>query len=369
MPDGYAAPVTARTDDCPGVLRVHDAADGGLARVRLPGGLLSAAQLAVLATAAADLGDGGLELTSRGNVQLRGLSPGGEAELAARIADAGLLPSTTHERVRNIVASPLAGLDTSHDLTALIRACDAALCAAAPLAELSGRFLIAIDDGRGDVARLDADVVVTAGPDARVGTLPVAEADAARTVVAVCAAFLDARRAQGSSAWRMRELDGMEWALAPPPIAAPPPEPAGPVPQIDGGTALALLAPLGRLDRGQAALLAGIAGPRGLRVTPWRSVVVPDVADPEAAATAAAAAGLGVDAASAWYRLSACAGRPGCAKSLADVRADAAATPNRWPGRQVRWSGCERRCGRPVDTDIDVVATGSGYRVTGDDGA
>jgi precorrin-3B synthase len=357
--------MAAPTDRCPGVLRVHDAADGGLARIRLPGGLVSAAQLVALATAAAELGDGGLELTSRGNVQVRGLAPGAEAELADRLTDAGLLPSTTHERVRNIVASPLAGLDSYHDLTALIRACDAALCATPALADLSGRFLIAIDDGRGDVARLDADVVVTtAGPDAYVGTLRVSTEDAVPTVIGVCLAFLEERRAQGSTAWRVRELDGMAWALALPPTEPPPPEPVGAVSQVDGGTALALLAPLGRIEPDQAGLLADVAGPRGLRVTPWRSVVVTDVADPAATAAAAAATGLGIGADSPWYRLSACAGRPGCERSLADVRRDAAATPNRWPGRQVRWSGCERRCGRPTDTDVDVVATGSGYRVT-----
>jgi precorrin-3B synthase len=54
---------------------------------------------------------------------------------------------------------------------------------------------------------------------------------------------------------------------------------------------------------------------------------------------------------------------------LADVLGDAAATPNRWPGRQVRWSGCERRCGRPVDTEVDVVATPDGYRISGLAGA
>jgi len=377
--------MAAPTDHCPGVLRVHDAADGGLARIRVPGGLVSSHQLVALTTAAAELGDGALELTSRGNVQLRGLSAGDETALADRLSDAGLLPSTTHERVRNIVASPLAGLDTPDDLTSLVRACDAALCAAPPLAELSGRFLIAIDDGRGDVARLDADVVVTtAGADTCVGTLRVPAADAVWALIAVCAGFLAERHAQDSSAWRVRELTGgldrvceRAWhALptaqpgpAPAPTAPPPPEPVGPVSQVDGGTALTLLAPLGRLDRDQAALLADIAGPRGLRITPWRSVVVPDVADPAATAAAAAATGLGVDAASPWYRLSACVGRPGCGRSLADVRADAAATPNRWSGRQVRWSGCERRCGRPTDTDVDVVATESGYRVTGDAGA
>src|SRR3954451_15182501 len=96
--------VRDRADACPGALQTHAAADGALARVRLPGGLVTRAQLAVLATAALDLGDGALELTSRGNVHLRGLGPGADTELAVRLTAAGLLPSPSHDRVRNVLA-------------------------------------------------------------------------------------------------------------------------------------------------------------------------------------------------------------------------------------------------------------------------
>src|SRR5690242_7820687 len=107
--DTPAPAAAARTapDACPGALQTHPAADGGLARVRVPGGTLTAGQLRALAAAARDLGDGALELTSRGNVQLRGLTGSAEAELGDRLAAAGLLPSATHERVRNVVASTI----------------------------------------------------------------------------------------------------------------------------------------------------------------------------------------------------------------------------------------------------------------------
>src|SRR3954467_11361758 len=102
-------PTRDRADACPGALQTHAAADGALARVRVPGGGLSSAQLAALAAAAGELGDGARELTSRGNVQLRGLAPGTEPELGDRLAGAGLLPSPTHERIRNVLASTLSG--------------------------------------------------------------------------------------------------------------------------------------------------------------------------------------------------------------------------------------------------------------------
>jgi precorrin-3B synthase len=62
------------TDACPGALQVHQAADGALARVRMPGGTLTAAQLAALADTSNRLGSGTLELTGRGNLQIRGIT-------------------------------------------------------------------------------------------------------------------------------------------------------------------------------------------------------------------------------------------------------------------------------------------------------
>jgi precorrin-3B synthase len=46
-----ARPFRDRTDACPGALQTHAAADGALARVRVPGGALTSEQLRVLAPA------------------------------------------------------------------------------------------------------------------------------------------------------------------------------------------------------------------------------------------------------------------------------------------------------------------------------
>jgi precorrin-3B synthase len=370
----------AAADRCPGVLRLAVAADGHLARIRLPGGFISAGQMRVLARLAGELGDGRAELTSRGNVQLRALAADAASLLTDRLSLAGLLPSLSHDRVRNVLASPLAGLDEGCDLTAIVRALDAGLCARPRLAELPGRFLFAVDDGRGDVAGLGADVVAQVRPDGwMVNGLA---ADDAVTVMLACAeAFLDEAAAQGGTAWRIADLaDGAERVraavaarLGRPAAARPPgpsPAPAGPAARPvgvvgPGGTAAVLLAPLGRLTAAQLTWLAGHVTGRPARITPWRSLVLPDLHDAAGVLRDAARLGFGVDMTSPWLRVSACAGRPGCASALADVQADAAAFATRWPEQIVHVSGCARHCGRPQDTGIDVTATSEGYQVAG----
>ncbi|MGW0122655.1 cobalamin biosynthesis protein CobG, partial [Streptomyces sp. NPDC003327] len=131
------------------------------------------------------------------------------------------------------------------------------------------------------------------------------------------------------------------------------------LPGVLGGRAVHVLAPLGRLT---AAQLRGLAdGAEEVRLTPWRGAVVVGV--PAARLDALEAYGLVTRPDSPWVGVSACTGRPGCAKSLADVRADAAPAT---AGLPVHLSGCERRCGHPHGTWIDVLATGDGaYLVDG----
>ncbi|MFG2196628.1 precorrin-3B synthase [Streptomyces sp. NPDC048639] len=397
-PSAPLPPARNRDDACPGALRLHSADDGALARVRIPAGVLDVDQAGVLADVAERLGDGELHLTSRGNVQMRGLGDGCGSELAELLDAAGLLPSRRHERVRNIVASPLSGLDRTgrRDVQPWARGLDGLVCVSGTAADLSGRFLFAVDDGRGDVAGLGADVTIVAeaeGPYAAVhmGGSPAVRVpgdDAPRAALAAAETFVTSVRERGIRAWRIRELpDGgealardllrslvTEGVAAAPAGAVLPHGSEGPEPGLiegpDGARAVSVLAPLGRLTVAQWRLLAAVAGHDGrgeLRLTPWRGVVVPGL--PRASAPRRLddlrAAGLVTDPGSPWLGVGACTGRPGCAKSLADVRADAEAALLPAPGGlPVYWSGCERRCGHPRGEWVDVLATGDGYDIS-----
>jgi precorrin-3B synthase len=150
-------------DACPGILDLHEARDGFVARIRLPGGYASAATLRALADLASRFGSGSVDLTARGNVQLRGVPATEAAELGRQAALAGLLPSPAHDRARNIMASPLAGLAGHADLRRLVRALDRALLADPGLAALPGRFLFCLDDGTGRAGLSSCDVGVRRG--------------------------------------------------------------------------------------------------------------------------------------------------------------------------------------------------------------
>ncbi|MGW2178471.1 precorrin-3B synthase [Streptomyces sp. NPDC001732] len=400
-PPGDPSP-RGRDDACPGTLRLHGADDGALARVRVPGGVLSAAQADALGRAAEELGDGELHLTSRGNVQLRGLGPDCGAELARRLGGAGLLPSARHERIRNVVASPLSGLDDSGagDVRPWLSGLDALLCADDETAGLSGRFLFALDDGRGDVAALGADVTLIAQGDGtallRIGTaratIRVPGERAPQAALVAAGAFLERARAHG--AWRVAELPGGaddlhaeiaerlrragldatrdtlgSRAPSTPQVPTGRTGPAvGIVNSPYGTAALSVGAPLGRITAEQWRALTDAAHRSGdeLRLTPWRGIVVPG-ADRRRAPQlldGLAAVGLVTGPDSPWTGVGACIGRPGCAKSLADVRADAAAVLGPVGALPVYWSGCERRCGHPRGEWVDVVAGPDEYRIS-----
>ncbi|OBB26644.1 precorrin-3B synthase [Mycolicibacterium peregrinum] len=373
---------TRDNDACPGALTVHQAADGALVRIRLPGGMITPAQLTALAEVAEQFGSPAMELTSRGNIQIRALTDTDGA--ATALADAGLLPSPTHERARNIVASPLSGRSGGTiDVRPLVTELDDAIQADPALAGLPGRFWFSLDDGRGDVSGIDADTGVHARDDGTCALLLAGRDTGVRldtgaavtTLITVARRFLDIR----GKAWRITELDDHSALLDGLTVTAPagatwPPTvqpPVGWIPQNDGRITLGAGVPLGVLQARTAHFLAAIESP--LVITPWRSVLVCDVGEGEADMSLRVLAPLGLvfDENSPWLRVSACTGSPGCAKSIADVRADAAdvasnpapsdgAGPRREAHRH--FVGCERACGSPPTAEV-LVATEDGYRL------
>jgi precorrin-3B synthase len=345
-------------------------------------------------------------------VQVRGLAADVGGPLAELLAEAGLLPSLSHERVRNVLAAPLAGRGPAAlaPTDELVAALDRELCAEPDLAELPGRFLFAVDDGCGGLGGVGADVELRAE---RLGfrlrldggdTSAVLSAErASGAAVDAARAFLELRRADGAGAWRVGELrEGAERLAAllglglRQPVVSAACTDSGAAPhehalrgdgagapgrlgahvQRDGLFAVAVLPPLARLGAAQLGQLAELAdaldaGPAPapgraarVRVAPWRALYFVDV--PAAAVEwllgELEAAGLVSSNASGWLGLSACAGLGACARAGADVRTAAAGRALARAGAGApaeHWSGCERRCGEPA-VAIKFVASGAG---------
>ncbi|OBK82797.1 nitrite reductase [Mycolicibacter sinensis] len=270
-----------RADRCPGVLRPWAADDGLLVRLRLVGGRLPAASLARLLQVSAEFADGSVYLTKRANLQLRGLA-GCDGRLApaavAALESTGLLPSRSHELVRNILVSPQTGHAGGRaDLRPVAARLDALLCDDPRLAALPGRFLFVLDDGRGDLIdrSADAGLVALSGTEAqlRVGEnwgAVVYIADAAERLAALAGAFQAARGDGPDAPWHIRELPAPLLSV----MAADArlPEPSGPLPfgPVPGGTHVPV--PDGVLTAAFGRTLLDAAE---LVVTPWHGIFVP----------------------------------------------------------------------------------------------
>jgi precorrin-3B synthase len=137
------------------------------------------------------------------------------------IKSTGLLPSTTHELVRNILVSPQTGCAGGRtDLKPVAASLDSALLADPQMVRLPGRFLFTLDDGRGDLleklthpGRRGSDLGFVA-LTAEEGQLRIGDHwgevvgvdEAALHLAGLAAAFLSVRGVGVSTPWHLREL-------------------------------------------------------------------------------------------------------------------------------------------------------------------
>jgi precorrin-3B synthase len=280
-----AVPASARTrgDLCPGVFRPWPAPDGALVRLRLVGGQLSAPALAGLAVVARSFGDGTIHLTGRANLQLRGL-PSHDGVLLPEVVEAiertGLLPSRSHELVRNFMISPLSGRHGGWaDLRPVAAELDDLVRADAELSELPGRFLFVLDDGRGDLVQRTTDLGLMALDDdtaqLRIGStgwgsiVPLGQAP--RAMAELAREFVRQRGTGADAPWHVDELTHPLRGAEPRDPRTLASSPALPYGVLDDFEHVAV--PDGVLEADLIAALVERGG-AGLVVTPWRGVLV-----------------------------------------------------------------------------------------------
>ncbi len=369
-------------------MRVVQARDGGLARLRLAGGELRADAAHALAHAAMCCGSGIIDITNRANLQLRGIHDDAHARLVGIALDAGLGPQAQGgDDLRNVMLSPLA----SDATRALCDAIVGAMQRDPALHALSPKFALQLDGGE-RLAMLDHphDVWLSATDDGsryafglggtvphRIGDAPALGSVARDDVVAFVLSALHAFLARASNEeHRMRALiariglplivDSLsfdavrsDWRRAPADASLR----FGAHPMPDRAAwYVGAQPPLGRLDAATLDALADLASAHAqgrLVMTPWQGVLLPDVAESRTRYVIERldALGLVTDANAPLARMIACSGSTGCARSHADTKADAhrLATLLRAPV-DVHLSGCERSCAAAHPVPVTMMA-------------
>jgi precorrin-3B synthase len=382
-----------RRGTCPALSAPMPTGDGLLIRLS-PTGTIALDALAGLCAAARSHGNGIVEVTTRGSIQVRGLTATSAPAFARAVATLGI-DGNVHVPV---ITDPLAGLaaDAALDADALAAALRDALAATAWVAGLDPKVSVAIDAGA--TLHLDAMVAdvrlraelghdgphlhIALGGDAttavaigRVAPEHAIEA-AMRLLAAIAARGQDARardivRGEGMGALRAAAADLL--TDAPPSPARTAAEPIGTHPLVGGLVASGLGLAFGHTDAsalGQLIDAAKIAGARGVRATPGRALLIVGLAPAMAPAVGAAAERLGfiVRPADPRRHIAACSGMPLCASARAPTRTLApaiatAATSLLDGSLTVHLSGCAKGCAHARAAALTLVGEPGGYGV------
>ena len=390
-----------RPSACPGLLRIVQARDGGICRIKLAGGTLTSEQANAVAEGAQRYAGSVIEATNRANLQIRGIVKEQEALIDSLLA-AGLGPShAAGDDVRNLMLSPSAGIDRQmlFDTRELAAQILATLQGQERFHDLSAKFAVQLDGGE-RLAMLEHphDLWLSAveregerwlafglagcPTDQPAGRVPLEDGHA--LVVAVLELFLELA---GPEHTRMRHLlvDVPQAEFLARLAERLPFQPVsiwqrsvsnevlhiGAHPQAQAGHVyVGGVPPLGRLDstmlRG-AARLAQEYGDATLRFTPWQSLLLPNIHHDNADEVIRRlhALGLVCDAGQALSRLIACTGSTGCAKGLADTKQDAlqlaALLQRHGQLLSVHLSGCPRSCAAAHSAPVTLLAVTPGH--------
>ncbi|MGN8000085.1 cobalamin biosynthesis protein CobG [Sphingomonas sp. 22176] len=336
---------------CPDAWRPMAAGDGLLVRVKPRLARLTRAQLLGLCEVALAHGNGLIDLTSRGNLQIRGVTEAGWRTLVERLIALDLVDADPEaEKRRNVLVAPdwQAGDDTHRIAVDLLAALDAVpvlpgkmgfVVDAGPrplLSDAPGDFRIERDGAGGLILRADG----------RTNGAFVAVGDEAAALVRLAHWFVETG---GAASGRM-----VRHAAPLPSWAAEHIAPAAPVGPIAPGRhplGTALAVPFGQLD---AAALAGAAvgAVTGIRITPWRTILAEGVG--------LQATGLIGDPADPLLRADACVGAPACPQASVETRTLARALAPLVPGR-LHVSGCAKGCARAQAAEVVVTGRDGRY--------
>jgi ferredoxin-nitrite reductase len=407
---------------CPDIYHPAIARDGLLTRLRIPGGVLSAAQCVAIEQLLTATGLDYIQVTNRANLQLRALRLDLDQEVLTALTDCGLAASDRGvDGIRNIMLSPTAGIDPQEliDVRPLAAAWHQYLTDHPELGILSTKFSVGFDGG-GSVGIVDRpnDITLLAVSDHEFdlylsirdrGSAPVSvdvrlELDECLPMLAAIAqtyrqgiellggaarrklrlrdviehwgltgfSEIVQREFGDSSRFIFKNLD-RDFAVA----RADGNYHLGSHPQSQPDRYyLGIVLQLGQWTRAQVKGLGEIAARYGsgtIRLTPWQNIILPDVksADLELVQSLITELGLIHTANHPSSLLRACAGSAGCQFGATDTQRDAIDLSNYLAANfkldrpvSIHFSGCDKSCAQHDRADITLWGVeGTNYRL------
>ncbi|EKQ68488.1 assimilatory nitrite reductase (ferredoxin) precursor [Leptolyngbyaceae cyanobacterium JSC-12] len=403
---------------CPGLFYGTLAQDGFLIRIRTPGGLLNAQQGWAIATLVERWGSVSLQVTNRANLQIRAVHDAPTADIFQTLQTLGLAAQNpTVDHLRNVMTSPTAGIDFQEliDTRPFVQGLDAYIQSHPELVDLPAKFSIGIDGGgtvgigtrspkpwehRYNEIQLAAVIEngavyfrLALGGDKQLWDTQVAiRPDECVPVVAALATVYCNYVNQfphRSKKPRMKHLLhdwGIERYLQqvnqhlPRPLgsvsACSSPAPSQPFahigvhPQRQSGLSyIGIPLQLGLLTATQLRELVRLSqtfGRHHLRLTPWQTIVLPDILDEQVPEVLQhlSAADLSVSDNQVDAAIVACSGKPGCAGSKTQTQTHAIALASYLKQHlmltspvNIHLTGCPKSCAQPSPADITLLGT------------
>ncbi|MGH1419780.1 MAG: precorrin-3B synthase [Hyphomicrobiaceae bacterium] len=379
QPDSDALP--NRKGWCPGALRPMQTGDGLLVRIKPRNNRMSCHNARQLADLSRRYGNGIIDLTQRANLQIRGVTDTNLESLVETLSHLGLLDeSVAVESVRNILVSPLAGIDpTAADLTALTAQLETALRDTPSLHALPGKFSFAVDaGGKLPLGPTTSDITLTAVPNTNLwdlehagSTHPVCRIETRNAVGEIVKLAQEFLRQQSATVRRMRDLANTTLPN---------------VNKIAAGThvigrlsldeeceLVALGCAFGRITADQLSQIATAAENvdcSTLHLTPWHSIFIPCQTSDTAAIILSTAkqVGLITELTDARRSIAACPGHPACRQGQTSAMADAETLSqivnlegNAFTPDLIHVSGCAKGCARQQASVITLIGNAGCY--------
>ena len=410
-----------------GLFYVAPAQDSFMLRMRVPGGVLTARQMHGLAEIASEWGSGRADLTTRANLQIRELQPKDIVRVLNKVQSLGMSSrGSGADNIRNITASPIAGLDPTelYDVAPLADALHNYILNSRDMYGLPRKFNVAFDNGGAISVVADTNDIgfvatrvgegrsIPAGLYFRALLCGITGHKQFATdcglllrpeqTVAVAAAMIRVFSENGDRTDRKKArlkylidrwgvekfLEETEKRLAFPIIRFPEAD-CEPRNKIDrtghigvhlqrqpGLNYIGISVPVGRLSAEQMHGLADIADSLGsgeLRLTVWQNLLIPNIPTGrlEQAMAAIRAVGLNYNAGTMLSGTVACTGNRGCRYAASDTKTHAVELANLLDSKfkieqpvNLHVTGCPHSCAQHYIGDIGLL----GAKVAGEEG-